>query len=188
MLAHGMVEGRETTEILNLLDVTFHPHASVEPVKAAHDADDPSTGVTTKDCRSRSRVARDVGNNEAVQARERLPGKRKLDGPGAAHDKSGIEAGEIVARINGVKLGLSLWVAATHARHGQKRLRNRTCEGSKGTGEGQDCQGGECRPGADLPDVPPKIFGVWVPEREGERSHERGGRVWSPEVGEDRGS
>lgn len=177
VLAHDMVEGTKTAEILDALDVALDTHASVEAIEAADQADDAGGGLATEHGRGSGRLSGGVGNEDGLVDVGRLGRNGEVQGSGGGGSEGRIKLGEVERGINAMKRSFSLGVAGGDAWLRKERCRDGGVEESGGTGEGEDGGGIEAVPRADVADVPPEVLGVGVAEREGDGSDQRGGRV-----------
>ncbi|ROW17972.1 hypothetical protein VPNG_00219 [Cytospora leucostoma] len=188
VLAHDVVQVRQASEVLDLLDVALDAHARVEAVEALDEADDARAGLAAKDGGRRGCIAGHSRHEHLLAVaggvRARLGGDGELQGPVGAQAQGGVELGKVPVRVDGMQIPLRLWVPLRAHGVGQEGLRNGAVEEARRrtAGEGHDGRCVEGAPWSDLPDIPPEVLDLRISQREGDGAHKarcgiRGGEV-----------
>jgi len=125
---------RQTTQVLDALDVALNTHAGVEPIKALDKPNNPRCWLSSKDGSGIGSLAGNVGNKHAVCGHSRVVishgGRRalrwdsKLKGPLRAQCKRTVDLRQVVRGIDGMKSRLGLRMPLCCHRGGKKSLRD----------------------------------------------------------------
>lgn len=188
VLAHDVVQVGQAPEVLDLLDVALNAHARVEAVEALDEAHDAGAGLAAEDGGRRGGIAGDRGHEHLLVVAggmgPGLGGYGELEGPVGAQGQGSVELGQEPVGVDGVQVALRFWVALRTHGGGEEGLRHGAVEEARGraAAEGHDGRGVEGAPRAYLPDVPPKVLDLRVPEREGNGAHQAGGGIGGSEV------
>ena len=119
------MQSGKTFQVLDLLDVTFAAHASVEAVVGTSQADDARDRLAAEDGSGGGCVRCGTGQEEELAGRLAtygLLGQGELDWVGRGDGQCGIELGDVVRCVDGVKSSFSLGVARCEAWRGGEEI------------------------------------------------------------------
>lgn len=166
VLAHGVVDGGEALEVLDVGDVALDAHAGVEVVEGADDADDAGGGVSAKHGGSSGGVVFCVADEgEVHHVGGQSGGDGELEGVRGGYGERRVDLGEVVGLEDGVEVAFALGEAGAEGGLGEERCGNGGGEKVVGAGHVEDHGHVEVCPGADLADVPPEVLELVVAGR-----------------------
>lgn len=166
VLTHGVVDGSETLEILDVGDVALDAHAGVEVVEGADDADNAGGRVSAKHGGGDGGIALCVADEgEVHHVGGQGGGDGKLEGVGGGDGERGVDLGEVVGLEDGMEVAFALGEAGAEVGLGEERCGNGGGEQVVCAGHVEDGGHVEVSPGADLADVPPEVLELVVAGR-----------------------